>query len=147
MSAITSCIARRLSALRLGHSLRGLRGKGVGFPACRLHRGEELHASDNSVVSPTYVPDLVHATLDLLLNGEQDIWHLANEGSVSWHGLARDIAGRAGVSPRKIVDSAGPKANNTLGTNRGQLLRPLEAALSDFMLHAGTLPGRASRPA
>jgi dTDP-4-dehydrorhamnose reductase len=108
----------------------------------RLHRGEEVHASDNSVVSPTYVPDLVHATLDLLLDGEQGIWHLANEGSVSWHGLARDIADRAGVSARKIVDSAGAKADNTLGTSRGQLLRPLEAALSDFMLHSETLPGR-----
>ncbi|URD60520.1 sugar nucleotide-binding protein [Sphingomonas sp. KRR8] len=108
----------------------------------RLHRGEEVLASDNSMVSPTYVPDLVHATLDLLLDGEQGIWHLANEGSVSWHGLARDIAGRAGMSPRKIVDSAGPRADNTLATSRGQLLRPLESALTDFMLHAETLPGR-----
>jgi len=108
----------------------------------RLHRGEEVHASDNSVVSPTYVPDLVHATLDLLLDGEQGIWHLANEGSVSWHGLARDIADRAGVSPRKIVDSAGPKADTTLSTNRGQVMRSLDAALTDFMLHAEELPGR-----
>lgn len=108
----------------------------------RLHRGEEVHASDNSMVSPTYVPDLVHATLDLLLDGEQGIWHLANEGSVSWHGLAQDIASRAGVSPRKIVDSAGPRADNTLSTSRGQVMRPLEAALNDFMLHAEELPGR-----
>ncbi|WP_240309583.1 MULTISPECIES: family 1 glycosylhydrolase [Sphingomonas] len=108
----------------------------------RLHRGEEVHASDNSVVSPTYVPDLVHATLDLLLDGEQGIWHLANEGSVSWHGLAHDIADRAGMSARKIFDSAGPKADNTLATSRGQVMRPLEEALADFMLHAEELPGR-----
>jgi dTDP-4-dehydrorhamnose reductase len=58
-----------------------------------LSRGEEVHASDNAIVSPTYVPDLVHATLDLLLDGERGIWHLANVGSISWHELAREIAG------------------------------------------------------
>jgi dTDP-4-dehydrorhamnose reductase len=99
----------------------------------QLQRGEEVHASDNAVVSPTYVPDLVHATLDLLLDGESGIWHLANEGSISWHGLARDIAGRTGLCPKKIRDSGGEKADTTLGTSRGQLLRPLKDALSDFV--------------
>jgi dTDP-4-dehydrorhamnose reductase len=107
-----------------------------------LAKGEEVHASDNSVVSPTYVPDLVHATLDLLLDGETGLWHLANEGSISWHGLAREVADRAGLSPKKIRDSRGLKADNTLGTSRGQILRPLDRALADFMLHAEELPGR-----
>jgi len=108
----------------------------------RLARNEEVHASDNALVSPTYVPDLVHATLDLLLDGENGIWHLANEGSISWHGLARDVAGRAGLSPKKIRDSGGDKADNTLGTTRGQILRPLDHALGDFMRYAEGLPGR-----
>jgi dTDP-4-dehydrorhamnose reductase len=108
----------------------------------RLARDEEVQASDNAVVSPTYVPDLVHATLDLLLDGETGIWHLANEGSISWHGLARDIADRAGLSARKIHDSGGDKADTTLGTTRGQILRPLEHALGDFIRYAEALPGR-----
>ena len=108
----------------------------------RLVNGQEVHASDNAVVSPTYVPDLVHATLDLLLDGEHGIWHLANQGSISWHGLAREVAGRAGLSPKKIRDIGGDKADTTLGTTRGQILRPLEHALGDFMLHAEDLPGR-----
>lgn len=107
--------------------------------AC-LQRGEEVHASDNSVVSPTYVPDLVHATLDLLLDGESGIWHLANLGSISWHELAREIAGRTGLCPKKIRDSGGEKADNTLGTSRGQLLRPLTAALDDYVRYAEALP-------
>ena len=106
----------------------------------RLTRGEEVHASDNAVVSPTYVPDLVHATLDLLLDGETGLWHLANEGSISWHGLAREMADRAGLSPKKIRDSGGDKADTTLATTRGQILRPLDRALEDFMLHAEELP-------
>ena len=38
-------------------------------------------AAADIVVSPTYVPDLVHATLDLLLDGETGLWHLANDGA------------------------------------------------------------------
>jgi dTDP-4-dehydrorhamnose reductase len=92
------------------------------------------------VISPTYVPDLVHATLDLLLDGERGIWHLANAGSISWNELAREIAGRKGLSPRKIRDSGGERADTTLASGRGQLLRPLSAALDDFVRFAETLP-------
>lgn len=105
-----------------------------------LSRGEEVHASGNAIVSPTYVPDLVHATLDLLLDGERGIWHLANVGSISWHDLAHEIAGRTNLCPKKIRDSGGDRANNTLGTNRGQILRPLTAALDDYVRYAETLP-------
>ena len=49
------------------------------------------------VVSPTYVPDLVHANLDLLLDDARGIWHLANPGAVTWSELAL-IAARHGRS-------------------------------------------------
>jgi len=107
-----------------------------------LHRGEEVHASDNAVVTPTYVPDLVHATLDLLLDGENGIWHLANQGSISWHGLAREVANRGGMDLTLVRESGGEKADTTLGSSRGQLLRPLDIALGEFMRFAEHLPGR-----
>ncbi|GAA4029230.1 hypothetical protein GCM10022281_05460 [Sphingomonas rosea] len=107
----------------------------------KLERGEEVAASDNAVVTPTYLPDLVHATLDLLLDGEHGIWHLANQGSISWHGLAREIADRTKFSARPIVDSGGPRTDNSLGTSRGQILRPLDHALDDFVRASGHRPG------
>jgi dTDP-4-dehydrorhamnose reductase len=36
------------------------------------------------LMSPTYVPDLVNAALDLLVDEEKGIWHLCNDGLVSW---------------------------------------------------------------
>ena len=45
-------------------------------------RGELV--ADDVVISPTYVPDLTHAALDLLIDGEGGLWHLANQGAVSW---------------------------------------------------------------
>ncbi|HEY8271148.1 MAG TPA: sugar nucleotide-binding protein, partial [Pseudobdellovibrionaceae bacterium] len=46
-------------------------------------------------VSPTYIPDLVHTCLDLLLDGEYGLLHLANEGALSWAEFARVVADQA----------------------------------------------------
>jgi dTDP-4-dehydrorhamnose reductase len=57
-----------------------------------LARGDVFRAIDDIVVSPTYVPDLVNAALDLLIDGEQGLWHLVNDGSLSWAELVRRAA-------------------------------------------------------
>lgn len=96
----------------------------------RLHRGERVSASAREIVSPTYVPDLVHGTLDLLLDGEQGLWHLANPGEVSWYDLARAAANEAGFSARHIAADDTPSPRSTaLSTGRGLVLPPLEKAL------------------
>ena len=99
-----------------------------------LHNGNEIVASDVEVVSPTYVPDLVHATLDLLIDGEAGIWHLANEGAVSWNGLAHWVAGDANLDTALIrTPERGAPSNNALSSGRGLMLRPLDRAIDDFM--------------
>jgi len=99
----------------------------------RLRRGEDVFASAHTVVSPTYVPDLVHATLDLLLDEETGIWHLTNQGAVSWHELAREIADRAKLDSGRIMAANDVESSDTsLTSKRGLLLRPLDNALDDF---------------
>ena len=106
----------------------------------QLRRGEEVFASDKTVVSPTFVPDLVHATLDLLLDEEKGIWHLTNQGAVSWHELAAEVADRAKLD-RSLLRPAEDAiaADTSLTSKRGILLRPLDRALDDFMSSAETL--------
>lgn len=58
--------------------------------------------ADDVVVSPTYVPDLVSASLDLLIDGERGIWHLANPGAITWADLAVRAAGLAGLGTADI---------------------------------------------
>ncbi|HEU0135509.1 MAG TPA: SDR family oxidoreductase, partial [Allosphingosinicella sp.] len=53
-----------------------------------LARGETVRACSRTRVSPTYVPDLCHAALDLLVDGETGLWHLANDGELSWFDFA-----------------------------------------------------------
>ena len=102
-----------------------------------LRRGEDVFASSKTVVSPTFVPDLVHATLDLLLDEESGIWHLTNQGAISWHELAREIADRSNLDRGRIIVPDDDKASDTsLTSSRGLLLRPLGQALDDFAEHS-----------
>jgi dTDP-4-dehydrorhamnose reductase len=111
----------------------------------KLKRGEDVVASDKSFVSPTYVPDLVHAALDLLLDGEKGIWHLTNQGAISWHDLAKEAAAAAMLDHslvRRLRPSEDPEqADMSLSSSRGLLLRPLDQALSEFADRNETLAG------
>jgi dTDP-4-dehydrorhamnose reductase len=109
----------------------------------RLKRGEEVIASDRTFVSPTYVPDLVHAALDLLLDGETGIWHLTNQGAISLHELVKEAATAARIDRALIrrirVEEDTEPADTSLGSSRGILLRPLDRALSEFADHSEVL--------
>lgn len=99
-----------------------------------LARGETVRACSSSRVSPTFVPDLCHAALDLLIDGETGLWHLANDGELSWFEFARRIAEGAGYDPQLVVAEAGPEPLSTaLTSRRGMMLRRFDEALEDFL--------------
>jgi dTDP-4-dehydrorhamnose reductase len=105
----------------------------------RLAHGEEAEASATRIVSPTYVPELVQATLDLLLDEASGLWHLTNAGSVSFHDLAREAAERSGLDKTRIRIAETEASDTSLASNRGFLLRPLDQALASFIADAETL--------
>jgi dTDP-4-dehydrorhamnose reductase len=97
-----------------------------------LKRGERIEARADVRVSPTYVPDLCHAILDLLIDGEKGIWHLANAGSLSWHEFAARLAEEAGIDARGLVATSGEASDTSLISEHGAMLRPVEAAIHDY---------------
>jgi dTDP-4-dehydrorhamnose reductase len=103
----------------------------------RLAAGETVEACDRTEVSPSYVPDLCHATLDLLVDGEKGIWHLANPGRVSWYDFARRLAEGAGFDSRLVTAAPGTSEARltALASARGTMLRPFEEALADYLGH------------
>ncbi|RYX92506.1 MAG: SDR family oxidoreductase [Comamonadaceae bacterium] len=111
----------------------------AGLPA--LARGETWTAASDQVVSPTYVPDLARATLDLLIDGEQGLWHLANRGSVSWAGFAAMAAGAAGLDAALVQPAATSclsqralrPRQSALGSRRGQIMPTLDDALRRYI--------------
>jgi dTDP-4-dehydrorhamnose reductase len=112
-----------------------------------LAGGQSIPAAADTYLSPTYVPDLVHATLDLLIDGEQGIWHLANEGTITWATLARRAARTAGYDANAVVSrptralghTAPRPVYSVLGSERGRLLPPLDRALDCYFHDANQI--------
>ena len=104
----------------------------------RLRADRRFVADAETTVSPTYVPDLVHATLDLLVDGESGLWHLANDGAVTWFEFARRAAAAAGaderlVEPAPAQSLPAPRPRySVLGSERALLLPPLDDALERY---------------
>lgn len=103
-----------------------------------LHRGRSFAAVHDSHVSPTYVPDLVDTVLDLLLDGEAGIRHLASNGRLSWAECARRLAAAEGLDPGAVeavgAASLGWRAPRpkdvALGTERGPVLPSVDHAIT-----------------
>jgi dTDP-4-dehydrorhamnose reductase len=118
-----------------------------------LAANQVFRAADDAIVSPTYVPDLVNACLDLLIDREKGIWHLANTGEISWAELADKAADLAGISTRTLercamdqLDLSAPRpAYSALSSSRGTLLSGLDQALSRYMAER-ELHWRADQP-
>jgi dTDP-4-dehydrorhamnose reductase len=102
-----------------------------------LARGEPVRAGRNTAVSPTFVPDLVHATLDLLIDGETGLWHLANQGKLSWHEFATAVAEGAGYDPALVLPIDDAPASTELTSERGFMLRPVEHAIEAYLHEVG----------
>ncbi len=106
----------------------------------QLAAGHTFIAADDSIVSPTYVPDLVNTSLDLLIDGEYGLWHLANNSAIAWADLARLAASMAGVDasriearPTRELGLAAPRPTySVLGSERGWLLPSLDNAISRY---------------
>lgn len=106
----------------------------------QLARGLPVAVAQGLVISPTYVPDLVEASLDLLIDGERGIWHLSNQGALSWSDFAALGAQRFRFNPNLIravdVTELGWIARrpgySALGSDRGRLLPPLEEAIERY---------------
>ncbi len=106
-----------------------------------LKRSQTFQACD-AVISPTYVPDLVNATLDLLLDEEKGIWHLCNNGDTSWVDFAIELALRAGYSENKIQSlrtgdmnwQARRPAYTAMKSSRGISLPKLDSAIDAFFI-------------
>ncbi len=106
--------------------------------------GRPFVAASDGRITPTYVPDLVNATLDLLIGGEGGLWHVANDGSVTWAELGMAAARLVGLDPDLVEAVPTARLNlparrppdTTLGTTRGKLLPPLADALERYLLQS-----------
>ena len=107
----------------------------------QLARGERVRAATDMIVSPTYVPDLVNSTLDLLLDRESGVWHVSNDGAASWAELALLSARTAGLDVSRVIPCTAEELgmiakrprHSVLGSERGSVLPSLDDALQRYV--------------
>ena len=105
-----------------------------------LAAGERFAVANDLTVSPTYVPDLVDAVLDLAIDGESGVWHLANSGAMTWEALVREAAYIAHVEPAGIRGlpaaelrlAARRPRYSALASERASVMPTLDDALSRY---------------
>ncbi|MCY0916160.1 sugar nucleotide-binding protein [Massilia antarctica] len=110
-----------------------------------LESGAPFAAAADITVTPTYVPDLVHACLDLLIDKERGVWHLTNGHALTWVDLASMAARQAGVDTSRLEAQssadcryiAARPAYSALHTERGILLPGLDSAIGRFLQMRG----------
>lgn len=113
-----------------------------------LSRNGIFKAAGDIFVSPSYLPDLVNYALDLLIDDEKGIWHLCNNGSLSWFQFAKEIAHRRGLDSSLIQEVSGTEmdwpaprpAHSVLSSNRGILLPSLSNAMDRYITHCSHSP-------
>lgn len=108
-----------------------------------LSAGRHFQAAADQYVSPAYVPTLAHAILDLAIDGEAGIRHLANDTCLSWADFAREIARVINCDPAMVEAvpaavfgwPASRPARSGLGSRHLASLGPLTSAIADFAAH------------
>lgn len=111
-----------------------------------LDRGVDPRVVDDQTGSPTAAVDLAAAILPLVTTRPTGMLHLANSGTTTWFGLAREAARLAGHDPERVTPCtsaefptpASRPAWSVLGsTRRSELglgaLRPWQDALVDVV--------------
>lgn len=105
-----------------------------------LREGRPFPAVADWVTSPTYIPDLVRATLDLIIDDEVGLWHLTNDGATSWADFAMAVGERLelniGLIDAKPLSAMGWAAKRPpyapITSQRGLVMPSLISAIERF---------------
>ena len=134
-----ACLAwPRHYVLRLSSLYGGLRRRGyVDQIASAVRDGRPVRVFTDRIVSPSYIPDVVLATLTLLRSkGPFGLYHCTASDFGSWYDIAREVACQLSA-PQSCLQPV-PITNSP-----GRARRPQFCALSTAKLEAciGPLPG------
>lgn len=134
------------------YGVAGASGEGGNFVETMLRlarEGKPLRVVDDQVLGPTSTRDLAASMLALAGSDRYGLYHLTNEGSISWHDFAaltfRLCGVTAALSPTSSEEygaAARRPAFSVLRFGRAAAagvppLRPVEAALRAYLIEKG----------
>lgn len=102
---------------------------------------ETVTVAKDIYISPTYVPHLVNTSLDIFIDREHGIWHLANKGALTWAEFAYLVADKFdlnkslinAVNNSQMKYAAKRPFYSVLGSERGHLLPSFESAMNEYL--------------
>ncbi|MEO6814754.1 MAG: family 1 glycosylhydrolase [Ginsengibacter sp.] len=105
-----------------------------------LKENKKYFVVKDVIVSPTYVPHLVDKALDLLIDEEKGIWHLTNDGMLTWCDFAEEVALRGGYNNKNIIPrlqtemkwKAKRPVYSALESEKGIKLPSLQSAINQY---------------
>jgi dTDP-4-dehydrorhamnose reductase len=112
----------------------------AGRVAQRLSAGRSIPAPCDLIFSPTYLPDLCNALLDLVIDAEAGLWHLTHGEAMSWADFGGAVAEALDLDRRLVRATphaelgrlAHHPARLALGSERGLRMPPLSKALKHY---------------
>lgn len=112
----------------------------------QIARGGRVRLPDEERIAPTYVPHLLDAALDLLIDRASGLWHVASRSHCSPLDLARAAALRAELPAERLERggagqsglSRGRHSRRALSSVRGWPMPDLERALTEYVIEFKT---------
>jgi dTDP-4-dehydrorhamnose reductase len=104
-----------------------------------LSLGKQVEAFYDLTISPTYVPHLVNAALNLLMDDASGIWHLSNQGKITWFELAKLVAAQRGFDESLIKPVSAKNAiakrpsQSVLVSQKYSLMPTLAEGLQEYL--------------
>ena len=102
-----------------------------------LYQQKTITAATDIFITPTYLGDLMHAAIDLLIDRSSGVWHVSNGTHMSWYAFAQSAALLAALDPGLVrshpVENSTRARNRMLSSERGILLPPVEDALQRYI--------------
>jgi dTDP-4-dehydrorhamnose reductase len=105
-----------------------------------LSANKSFVAAHDIYISPTYIPDLINTSLDLLIDNEKGIWHITNNGEITWAKLAKKVSAQAGLDtdlieeqPMHLLNWKAPRPKySVLKSRKGIILPSIDNALTRY---------------
>lgn len=109
-----------------------------------MEKRQAIEVPGDVIMSPTYVPDLVNAALDLLIDNDHGIWHISNSGNLSWADFAEQVARHSTMEGFNLIRrkqgemswAAARPVYSVLESEKGPKLPSLENALERYFRDA-----------
>jgi dTDP-4-dehydrorhamnose reductase len=134
----------------------GSGGKGGNFVETMLRvagQGKPLRVVNDQRCTPSYTPDVAHATAELIRAGATSLYHVTSAGSCTWYEFAAEIFRQAGVradltpiTSREFGAAARRPAYSVLSNTRltaagVHSARPWQEALASYLAERGKKVG------